>query len=116
VSHREGAASSERPTDGHSVGLSLWSSNRVLNVGPGAGSYDPGDRYVLAVEPSAVMRAQRPAGAAPAVDAAAERLPFDDDSCDAAMATMTVHHRSILSMRQQFQTRANRAHRLQDSV
>ena len=63
----------------------------MLNVGAGAGSYEPTDRYVLAVEPSATMRAQRPAGAAPAVDAAAEQLPFDDDSFDAVMATMTVH-------------------------
>ena len=60
----------------------------MLNVGAGAGSYEPTDRYVLAVEPSAAMRAQRPAQAAPAVDAVAE---FDDDSFDAVMATMTVH-------------------------
>ena len=73
------------------VHVALGASRTVLNVGAGAGSYEPGDRYVLAVEPSVVMRAQRPVGAAPAVDAAAERLPFDDDSFDAAMATMTVH-------------------------
>ena len=29
--------------------------------------------------------------AAPALDATAEHLPFDDDSVDAAMATVTVH-------------------------
>jgi SAM-dependent methyltransferase len=69
----------------------LGASRTVLNVGAGAGSYEPADRYVLAVEPSAAMRAQRPVGAAPAVDAAAEQLPFDDDSFDAALATMTVH-------------------------
>ena len=69
----------------------LGASRTVLNVGAGAGSYEPRDRYVLAVEPSARMRAQRPVGAAPAVDAAAERLPLDDDSFDAAMATMTIH-------------------------
>jgi SAM-dependent methyltransferase len=63
----------------------------VLNVGAGAGSYEPRDRYVLAVEPSAAMRAQRPAIAAPALDATAEHLPFDDDSFDAVMATVTVH-------------------------
>jgi SAM-dependent methyltransferase len=69
----------------------LGDSLSVLNVGAGAGSYEPVDRYVLAVEPSATMRAQRPAGAVPAVDAAAEQLPFDDDSFDAAMAVLTVH-------------------------
>ncbi|MCZ2816769.1 class I SAM-dependent methyltransferase [Modestobacter sp. VKM Ac-2984] len=73
------------------VHAALGVSRTVLNVGAGAGSYEPTDRYVLAVEPSAAMRAQRPATAAPAVDAAAERLPFDDDSFDAAMATVTVH-------------------------
>jgi hypothetical protein len=73
------------------VHAALGGSRTVLNVGAGAGSYEPTDRYVLAVEPSAAMRAQRPATAAPAVDAAAERLPFDDDSFDAAMATVTIH-------------------------
>jgi SAM-dependent methyltransferase len=69
----------------------LGDARTVLNVGAGAGSYEPHDRYVVAVEPSAAMRAQRPAGAAPAIDATAERLPFDDDSFDAVMATVTVH-------------------------
>jgi SAM-dependent methyltransferase len=63
----------------------------VLNVGAGAGSYEPADRYVLALEPSATMRAQRPAGAAPAIRGVAEALPFDDGAFDAAMATYTVH-------------------------
>lgn len=73
------------------VHRALGVSHTVLNVGAGTGSYEPSDRYVLAVEPSATMRAQRPADAAPAVDAAAEDLPFDDDSFDAAMAIMTIH-------------------------
>ena len=60
----------------------------MVNVGAGAGSYEPADRYVVAVEPSAAMRAQR---ATPAVIGVAEALPFDDDSFDAAMATITIH-------------------------
>jgi SAM-dependent methyltransferase len=64
----------------------------VLNVGAGAGSYEPRDRWVLAVEPSASMRAQRSVGAAPVLDARAEALPFDDDGFDAAMACVTIHH------------------------
>jgi SAM-dependent methyltransferase len=64
----------------------------VLNVGAGSGSYEPTDRWVLAVEPSATMRAQRPPGAAPALAARAEALPFDDDAFDAAMACVTIHH------------------------
>ncbi len=63
----------------------------VLNVGAGAGSYEPTDRDVTAVEPSASMRAQRPAQLSPAIDATADHLPFDDDSFDAAMASVTVH-------------------------
>jgi hypothetical protein len=73
------------------VHAALGGSRTVLNVGAGAGSYEPADRYVLAVEPSAAMRAQRPVGAAPAVDATAEHLPFDDDSFDSALATVTIH-------------------------
>ncbi|MER5472830.1 MerR family transcriptional regulator [Streptomyces sp. NPDC002935] len=70
----------------------LGDARTVLNVGAGTGSYEPSDREVTAVEPSAVMRAQRPAGAAPCVDAAAESLPFEDQTFDAAMAFSTVHH------------------------
>ncbi len=64
----------------------------MVNVGAGAGSYEPDDRWVLAIEPSATMRAQRPPGAAPAIAARAEALPLDDDSVDAAMASITIHH------------------------
>jgi DNA-binding transcriptional MerR regulator len=70
----------------------LGDARTVLNVGAGTGSYEPPDRDVTAVEPSAVMRAQRPPGAAPCVAAAAGRLPFEDRSFDAAMAVSTVHH------------------------
>jgi ubiquinone/menaquinone biosynthesis C-methylase UbiE len=73
------------------VHAALGASRTVINVGAGTGSYEPADRYVLAVEPSASMRAQRPVTAAPAVDATAERLPFDDGSFDAAMAMVTIH-------------------------
>lgn len=74
----------------------LGDSRRVLNLGAGAGSYEPIDREVVAVEPSASMRAQRPAGLPPAIAARAEQLPFEDKSFDAAMATFTVHQWSDL--------------------
>ncbi|HUC57550.1 MAG TPA: class I SAM-dependent methyltransferase [Streptosporangiaceae bacterium] len=74
------------------VWAALGSARTVLNVGAGTGSYEPPDRDVTAVEPSAVMRAQRPAGAAPCVAAVAESLPFGHQSFDAAMAFATIHH------------------------
>jgi DNA-binding transcriptional MerR regulator len=70
----------------------LGDARTVLNVGAGTGSYEPPGREITAVEPSAVMRAQRPAGAAPCVAASAESLPFEDQSFDAAMAFSTVQH------------------------
>ncbi len=74
------------------VWAALGAARTVLNVGAGTGSYEPPDREVTAVEPSAVMRAQRPAEAARCVAAFAESLPFEDQSFDAAMAFATVHH------------------------
>ena len=74
------------------IAAALGDARTVLNVGAGAGSYEPRDRWVLAVEPSATMRAQRPADAAPCLAGAAESLPLDDDSVDAAMACVTIHH------------------------
>ena len=53
------------------VWAALGDARTVLNVGAGTGSYEPSDRDVTAVEPSAVMRAQRPASAAPCVAAVA---------------------------------------------
>lgn len=70
----------------------LGDARTVVNVGAGTGSYEPRDRWLLAVEPSATMRAQRPPEAAPAIEATAEALPLDDDSVDAAMACVTIHH------------------------
>jgi hypothetical protein len=75
---------------------SLGKGSKILDVGAGAGSYEPTDREVTAVEPSAVMRAQRPPHRTPAIDAVAERLPFPDNDFDAAMATFTVHQWSDL--------------------
>jgi SAM-dependent methyltransferase len=74
----------------------IWSAfgsaSPVVNVGAGSGSYEPRDRPVVAVEPSAVMISQRPPSAAPAVQAVAEELPFPDDTFGAALGVLTVHH------------------------
>ena len=69
----------------------LGDAKTIVNVGAGAGSYEPADRHVIAIEPSRSMRSQRPAGKVPAIDAVAEQLPLDDDSVDAAMAMITIH-------------------------
>jgi SAM-dependent methyltransferase len=82
----------EDPRIARAIWTALGDAESVLNVGAGAGAYEPSDRQVLAVEPSEVMVAQRPAGAAPVVLGEAEALPFEDDSFDAAMAVLSDHH------------------------
>lgn len=71
---------------------SLGGARTLANVGAGTGSYEPADLYVLAIEPSDVMVAQRPPTAAPAIRASAGALPLRDRSVDAAMAIITLHH------------------------
>ena len=90
----EGYASRRRPDPRIAAAIlaALGDARSVVNVGAGTGSYEPTDRVVQAVEPSATMMAQRPEGAAPCVQASAELLPFEDDSFDAAMAVLTIHH------------------------
>jgi SAM-dependent methyltransferase len=70
----------------------LGDSQTVINVGAGTGAYEPTDRAVLAVEPSAHMIRQRRTGTAFSVQASAEALPFRDHTFDAALAALTVHH------------------------
>lgn len=70
----------------------LGDAQSVINVGAGAGSYEPADRDVTALEPSMEMIRQRPADAAPAIQGVAEDIPFGDNSFDAALAVLTMHH------------------------
>ena len=74
------------------INAALGNAKSVLNVGAGAGSYEPADRQITAVEPSIEMIQQRPESNAIVVQGSAEQLPFDDDSFDAAMAVLTIHH------------------------
>lgn len=74
------------------IWTALGSAETVLNVGAGTGSYEPPDRQVTAVEPSAEMIGQRSESAGQAIQGFAEDLPFDDKSFDASMAILTVHH------------------------
>lgn len=86
------------------IAEALGPARTVLNVGAGAGSYEPRDRRVTAVEPSRAMRRQRPADLSPALNATAESLPFADDAFEASMATLSVHqwgdlHAGLAEMR-----------------
>jgi hypothetical protein len=74
----------------------LAGARTVVNIGAGTGSYESQAFEMTAVEPSATMRAQRPAHLSPAIDAVAEALPFPDDAFDAAMTTYSVHQWSDL--------------------
>lgn len=78
------------------IGKALRNAETVLNVGAGSGSYEPTDRRVTAVEPSASMRDQRPPHLPLAIDATAEKLPFADATFDASMTTFSVHQWSNL--------------------
>jgi SAM-dependent methyltransferase len=74
------------------ISEALGDARSVLNIGAGAGSYEPADREVIAVEPSPVMIAQRPADAAPAIQGVVEALPLGDESVDATMGVFTMQH------------------------
>ena len=80
------------PRIADAIHSALGDGRTVLNVGAGAGSYEPLDRHVVALEPSETMRKQRPRKLAPALIGTADAIPFDDDAFDAAMAILTVHH------------------------
>jgi SAM-dependent methyltransferase len=82
----------EDPRIAAALRAALGAAAPVVNVGAGTGSYEPRDRLVVAVEPSAVMLAQRPPGSAPAVRAVAEALPFRNGAFGAVMAVLTIHH------------------------
>lgn len=92
IGDRYSLARGEDPRIAERIHVALGAAATVVNVGAGTGSYEPRDRRVVAVEPSRVMLAQRPPGAAPAVRAIAEALPFRTDSFQAAMAVLTLHH------------------------
>jgi SAM-dependent methyltransferase len=82
----------EDPRISATIRTALGDARSIVNVGAGTGSYEPRDRYVVAIEPSDVMSAQRPADLAPALRVSAGHLPLRDGSVDAAMAVLTIHH------------------------
>lgn len=92
IGHGYSAYRREDPEIARRIWAALGDAETVVNVGAGAGSYEPRDRRVIAIEPSAVMLAQRPPDRGPAVRAVACALPLRDGSVDAAMAVLTIHH------------------------
>jgi SAM-dependent methyltransferase len=92
IGHGYSRTRREDPRFRERIHAALADARTVVNVGAGAGAYEPSDRRVIAIEPSVVMAAQRPRGLAPAVRASAGRLPLRDRSVDASMAVLSVHH------------------------
>jgi SAM-dependent methyltransferase len=92
IGHGYAALRQPDPHIAAQLAAALGGARSVLNVGAGSGSYEPVDRTVVAIEPSAVMLAQRPRGSAPAVCGLAEALPFGDGVFDAVQGVLTVHH------------------------
>lgn len=85
----------QRRADPHveaAIHACLGNGHSVVNVGAGAGSYEPKDRDVIAVEPAITMIRQRPIGSAPVVRAEGQRLPFADGTFDVALASLTLQH------------------------
>jgi SAM-dependent methyltransferase len=97
IGHGYATARREDPRIAAAVRAALGPARTVVNVGAGTGNYEPPDLAVVAVEPSAVMIAQRANRPAPAVRGVAEALPFPAGTFDAALAFLTVHHWSDLA-------------------
>ena len=74
------------------INFALGEAKTVVNVGAGAGSYEPSNRIVLAVEPSKAMALQRRTDSLPSIRATADNLPLHDKSVDAAMTVLSLHH------------------------
>ena len=97
IGHGYGERRRQDPRIAERIIRALGRSESVVNVGAGTGSYEPRDRKLVAVDPSMVMIRQRPPGASPAVRASATNLPFRDESFDASLAVLTLHHWPDLS-------------------
>jgi SAM-dependent methyltransferase len=92
IGHEYARTRREEPRVRELILSALGTARTVVNVGAGAGSYEPRDRYVIPIEPSDVMAAQRPPDLAPALRSVAQSLPLRDGAVDAAMSVLSVHH------------------------
>jgi SAM-dependent methyltransferase len=80
------------PRIARQINAALGAAHLVVDVGAGAGSYEPLDRHVVAIDPSPVMIDQRSTGAGPVVRSVAEALPFATGSFEASLAILSLHH------------------------
>jgi SAM-dependent methyltransferase len=69
----------------------LGDAQSVANVGAGAAEYEPGDRWVLRIEPSKGIVARQSKRLTTPIVGPAEGLPIPPKSVDAAMACLTLH-------------------------
>ncbi|AFZ03187.1 class I SAM-dependent methyltransferase [Calothrix sp. PCC 6303] len=92
IGHGYSQTRREDPRFRAQIHAALANAQTVVNVGAGTGAYEPTDRFVIAIEPSDVMAAQRSHNLVPAIRASADSIPLRDRSVDAAMAVLTVHH------------------------
>jgi SAM-dependent methyltransferase len=92
IGHGYASTRREEPRIAARIQSALGDARTVVNVGAGAGSYEPRERQVIAIEPSDVMAAQRPRELAPAIRASAHDLPLRDASVDAALSVLSLHH------------------------
>ena len=92
IGHGYARTRREDPLLRERIERALGDARTVVNVGAGAGSYEPEGRHVIAIEPSDTMAAQRPRHLAPAIRASAGALPLRDGSVDAAMTVLSLHH------------------------
>jgi SAM-dependent methyltransferase len=92
IGKRYAATRRPDPRIAERITRALGDAASLVNVGAGSGSYEPADRAVIAVEPSATMIRQRPPGPALLVQGTGEDLPLADGAVDAALASLTMHH------------------------
>lgn len=74
------------------INKELVGATKILNIGAGAGSYEPDDKELIAVEPSIEMIRQRKPDAHPVKQAFADELPFENDSFSHTMTVLSMHH------------------------
>jgi SAM-dependent methyltransferase len=92
IGHSYSRTRREDPLIAQEIAKALGCARTVVNVGAGTGSYEPRDRHVIAIEPSDTMAAQRDRSLTPAIRASAGCLPLRDQSVDAGMTVLSLHH------------------------